>query len=304
MPANALSTSRLLPVASILLGASLWGVIWYPLRLLESGGFVGVWLTLTLYATALVAGLPFTWRVLPEFSRRPGLLLLLMFAAGWTNIAFVEAVLHGNILRVLLLFYLSPLWTVIMGRIVLGESLSRIALISLCLAMGGALIMLWDQKIGVPWPRDSTDWFALSAGFAFAVSNVLVRKMDDISVRMKSASVWAGVVLVALMMIPLLQLETPQLSHGIFAGALALGLFGILIMTVLVQYGVTHLPVHRSAVLALIELVAGALSQQLLTDEIVSLREWTGGALILAGAYLLARATARELPVPQRSAIS
>ncbi len=293
---------RLLPVASILLGASLWGVIWYPLRLLETGGFAGVWLTLTLYATAFVASLPFTWRALPEFTRRPWLLLLLMLAAGWTNIAFVEAVLQGNILRVLLLFYLSPLWAVIMGRIVLREILSRNALISLLLAMSGALIMLWDQKIGVPWPRDAADGFALSAGLAFALSNVLVRKMDDISVQMKSASVWAGVVLVALIMIPLLQLETPRLAHGIFAGALALGLFGILIMTVLVQYGVTHLPVHRSAVLALIELVAGALSQQLLTDEIVSVREWAGGALILVGAYLSARATTSESPAPRRSA--
>jgi len=291
-------------VASILLGASLWGVIWYPLRLLETGGFAGVWLTLTLYATAFVASLPFTWHALPEFARRPWLLLLLMLAAGWTNIAFVEAVLQGNILRVLLLFYLSPLWAVIMGRIVLREILSRNALISLLLAMSGALIMLWDQNIGVPWPRDAADWYAMSAGFAFALSNVLVRKMDDISVQMKSASVWFGVVLLALIMIPLLQLETPRLTHGIFAGAVGLGLFGILIMTVLVQYGVTHLPVHRSAVLALIELVAGALSQQLLTDEIVSLREWAGGALILVGAYLSAWATTSEPPAPQRSAKS
>jgi drug/metabolite transporter (DMT)-like permease len=299
MPANAI-----LPVASILLGASLWGVIWYPLRLLEAGGFAGVWLTLTLYGTAFVASLPFTWRALPEFSRRPWLLLLLMLAAGWTNIAFVEAVLQGNILRVLLLFYLSPLWAVIMGRIVLREILSRNALISLLFAMSGALIMLWDHNIGVPWPRDAADGFALSAGFAFALSNVLVRKLDNISVQMKSASVWAGVVLVALVMIPLMQLETPRLAQDIFAGAVALGLFGILIMTVLVQFGVTHLPVHRSAVLALIELVAGAVSQQLLTDEVVSVREWAGGALILVGAYLSARAATSDSLAPRRNATS
>jgi drug/metabolite transporter (DMT)-like permease len=80
-----------------------------------------------------------------------------------------------------------------------------------------------------------------------------------------------------------------------------LGLGGILIMTVLVQYGVTHMPVHRSAVLALIELVAGAVSQQLLTDEVVSAREWAGGALILAGAWLSARATVSdEVARPRR----
>ena len=35
--------------------------------------------------------------------------------------------------------------------------------------------------------------------------------------------------------------------------------------------------------------VAGAVSQQLLTDEIVTVREWVGGALIVIGAYLSAR---------------
>lgn len=280
---------RHLPVVSILLGAGLWGVIWYPLRLLEAEGFSGVWLALTLYATALIASLPFFYRALTDFARRPRLLLLLMLTAGWTNIAFVEAVLDGNILRVLLLFYLSPLWTVIFGRLMLRETLSGVAFASLALAMSGALTMLWNPRIGMPWPRDAADWLALSSGVAFAFSNVLVRKMTDISVPAKAAAVWGGVVLVALMIIPMLGLSVPDVTPATVMAAVALGLFGILFMTLLVQYGVSHLPVHRSAVLALIELVAGAVSQQLLTNEAITLREWLGGALILVGAYLSAR---------------
>jgi drug/metabolite transporter (DMT)-like permease len=291
MPANA--PYRLLPVASILLGASLWGVIWYPMRLLEASGLGGVWLTLVLYASALVASMPFLFRSLADFTLHPKLLLLLMLAAGWTNIAFVEAVLTGNILRVLLLFYLSPFWTVLLGRWVLHEILSRTAIVSLGLAMGGVLIMLWDHQAGIPWPRDMADWMALSSGFAFALSNVLVRKMEDVSIAAKSASVWGGVVLVALVIIPVLDLSRPQITPDTFMAAATLGVFGILGMTLLVQYGVTHLPVHRSAVLALIELIAGAVSQQLLTNEVVTVREWVGGGLILVGAWLSARATLR-----------
>jgi len=292
MSANA--TRRFLPVASILFGASLWGVIWFPMRQLEAGGLTGLWLTLTLYATAFLASLPFTWAALAEYPRRPWLLLWLMLAAGWTNIAFVEAVLTGNILRVLLLFYLSPLWTVLLGRFVLREILSRTALASLLLAMGGALVMLWNPASGAPWPHGLADWLALSSGLAFSVSNVLVRKMEDISVPAKAAAVWAGVVLVAAVMLAVLDLPAPRIGYSIFTGAVALGLFGILFMTVLVQYGVSHLPVHRSAVLALIELVVGAVSQQLLTDEVVSAREWAGGGLILIGAWLAARAAASD----------
>src|SRR3989304_9360243 len=102
------AAGRFSPVAALLTGACLWGVIWYPMRLLEGGGLGGIWLTLTLYGAALVASLPRTAKAIPEFTRRPGMLALLMLAARWTNIAFVEAVLEGNILRVLLLFYLSP----------------------------------------------------------------------------------------------------------------------------------------------------------------------------------------------------
>lgn len=293
-PMHAHARHALRPVVGILLGASLWGVIWYPMRLLQGGGLSGLWLTLILYATALVVSLPFTWQSLAEFRERPGLLPGLMLLAGWTNIAFIEAVLTGNILRVLLLFYLSPFWAVLLGRLVLREVVSRTALWSLAVAMAGALTMLWNPQLGAPWPQSTADWLALSSGFAFALSNVVVRKMENVSVEIKATAVWAGVVLLAVILIPVSGAPALNVRHEVFAGAVALGLFGIVLMTTLVQYGVSHLPVHRSAVLALIELVAGAVSQQLLTDEVVTLREWTGGALIVAGAWMSARASVRE----------
>ena len=282
---------RFYPVAALLTGACLWGVIWYPMRLLEGCGLGGIWLTLTLYGTALVASLPFTLKSLPEFTRRPGWLLLLMLAAGWTNIAFVEAVLEGNILRVLLLFYLSPLWATLMGWAFLRERIARIGFASLVIAMSGALLMLWNPVLGAPWPQGKTDWMALTSGFAFALSITITRKLHDISIEAKVLSVWGGVTILALGMIAMFSLPMPQPSLSIFTGAVALGVLGILVMTLLVQYGVTHMPVHRSAVLALIELVAGAIAQQLLTDEVVTLREWVGGGLIVLGAYLSARAS-------------
>ncbi len=289
MPSN--DARRFYPIAALLIGASLWGVIWYPMRLLEGGGLGGVWLTLTLYGAALVASLPRTAKAIPEFTRQPLLLTLLMIAAGWTNIAFVEAVLEGNILRVLLLFYLSPLWATLMGWALLREHITRTGFASLVIAMSGALLMLWNPILGWPWPQGKADWMALTSGFAFALSNVVVRKLQDISIAAKSLSVWAGVVLVGVVMIAGFSLPMPHPDGNIFAGAVALGVLGIMVMTLLVQYGVTHMPVHRSAVIALIELVAGAVSQQLLTNEVVTMREWVGGGLIVVGAYLAARAS-------------
>jgi drug/metabolite transporter (DMT)-like permease len=283
----------LTPVLAMLAGASMWGVVWFPMRLLENGGLQGLWLSLVLYATALVVSLPRSWRAFGELTRSPVLIGLLIVTAGWTNVAFIEAVLQGNVLRVLLLFYLSPLWATLMAWLFLHERISRTALMSLAIAMIGAVVMLWNPALGAPWPQGYADWMALSSGLAFAVSNVATRKLQQVSVTAKVVCVWLGVMMVALVMIAGFSLPLPRVELSIYAGAVALGIGGIMLMTLFVQYGVTHLPVHRSAVLALIELVAGALSQQLLTDEIVSAREWFGGALIIAGAYLAARAVNR-----------
>ncbi|NOZ11573.1 MAG: DMT family transporter [Gammaproteobacteria bacterium] len=278
----------------MLLAATLWGVLWYPLRLLEHAGLQGLWTTLIMYCAASLVGIVLVIRRLHEFSRCPGLLLLIAIANGWTNVAFIIAVLDGNVVRVLLLFYLSPLWTVILGWLLLGERISVLVALSIGVAMLGALLMLWEPSLGFPWPRDKIDLLAISAGFAFAVSNVLVRKAQHVSVTTKTTATWLGVSALAGFLLLYQSAPIPTVSSDVIMGAVALGIGGIVIMTLAVQYGVTHMPVHRSAVILLFEIVAGALSSQLLTNEIVQPIEWVGGSLIILAAYLSAHQAAKD----------
>lgn len=284
----------LLPIFSLLLAATLWGVIWYPLRLLEAAGLEGLWITLTSYTAALLLGLlPFATRI-AELRHQPVTLLWLALAAGWCNVAFVIAVLEGTVVRVLLLFYLSPIWAVLLAWLILGERLGRQAQGVFLLAFAGALIMLWDPVIGLPWPSGPGDWLAVSAGFAFALSNVMVRRLQGTSIQVKVVVSWVGVLLVAAIWIATVAPAVPQAPGNVWLGAVALGWFGIVIMTIATQYGVTHMPVHRSAIIMLFELVAGAVSAGLLTEEVVRPREWLGGVLIIAAAYWAARLQTHE----------
>jgi len=228
-----------------------------------------------------------------EMLARPGVLALAALANGWCNTAFILAVLEGNVVRVLLLFYLSPLWAVLLARLILGEELTGHAKATLGLAMIGALLMLWDPSLDIPWPRGPADWLAISSGFAFALSNVLVRRLQDISVPVKTVTSWCGVTAVAAVMLVVQGASFPWVSPAVLGGAVALGLLGITVMTVTVLYGVTHMPIHRSAVILLFELVAGTVSSQLLTDEVVTPREWVGGVLIVSAAWFAARAHLR-----------
>jgi len=281
--------NRLLPVLSLLFSATLWGIVWYPLRLLEVQGLTGLWSALVSYAAILCV---FFWVLVREresLAANKLALLLMGLSAGWCNVAFILAVLDGHIVRVLLLFYLSPFWAVCLGWLMLGERLDTKSMLVFAIAVTGAIIMLWNETVGIPWPRDNADWLAVSSGFAFALSNVFVRRAQNISVLLKSTASWVGVVAVAAVWIVLSNTGFPVVSSSVWFAAVALGLCGFLVMTLSVLYGVTRMPVHRSAVILLFELVIGAVSSLLLTDEVVLYREWLGGFMIVTAAYMAAR---------------
>lgn len=293
MSASKLSR-QLLPVASLLLTASLWGLVWYPLRLLEQQGLSGLWLSLSSYGAVLLPGLIWLAARLRAWPGHTVSFAVMTLAIGWCNVAFVLAVLDGTVVRVLLLFYLSPLWALLLGWVMLGERPGRLAGGVFVLSIAGALIMLWDESIGLPWPRSEADWLAVSSGFAFSLGNVMIRRMGEVDLGLKAVANWLGVVLVAAVWIALGGVTVPLVTPATWAGAVLLGWLGFFIMTVSVIYGVTHMPVHRSAVILLFELVVGAVSSLLLTDEVVRTREWIGGGLILLAAYLAAHEQVNE----------
>ena len=117
--AGANSHIHLLPVLSLLVTATMWGLVWYPLRLLEARGLDGLWVTLASYGAALALGSVWLWRGRGDWLREPLVLILMTLAVGWCNVAFVLAVLDGTVVRVLLLFYLSPLWALVLGWVLL-----------------------------------------------------------------------------------------------------------------------------------------------------------------------------------------
>ncbi len=293
MPSNTAPSflSANLPVIGLFVAATLWGIFWYPLRLLEGQGMTGLWATFLIYSSALLIGLPALWMHRAVLLEYRWLMLGIALANGWCNIAFILAVLDGTVVRVLLLFYLSPLWTVMLGAVLLKERPLRFEMVALGLAMVGAFITLWEPALGIPAPQSQADWLAISSGMAFALSNVLVRKLQQVPVSVKTGVTWLGVVVLSGIGILMYSLPVPVVTPALGVVVFALGTIGIVVMTWAVQYGVTHMPVHRSAVILLFEVVAGALSAQILTSEVVLPREWIGGILILLAGWFIARSS-------------
>lgn len=282
------NNSVLLPVVSCLMAATLWGIFWYPLRVLETMGVPGLWASLIIYLSALMPVWPYFWKQ-KDGLRSQGLsFILLGLFAGWTNLGFILAMLEGHVVRVLLLFYLSPIWTLIFGLIFLHERLSTLARCSLFISFIGALIILWQTEPAITHPA-YVDLLAVSAGIAFAASNVVVRKMGDISIILKMGSAWIGVLVITTLGLFLAQTLPPVFSSSSLALAILIGCVGMGAMTYTALYGVSHLPVHRSAAIMLFEVFVGAVSAALLTEEVMTVREWLGGLFIIFAAWLTIR---------------
>ena len=276
------------PAWALLAGAALWGVVWFPYRLLARAGIDGIWSTLLTYGIALVVG-SLVFR--GHFPRRVSALAILMGAAiGWSNLAYVLGVLEGEVMRVLLLFYLAPLWTVPIARIVLHEKLDRTGLMVMALAFAGAMTMLWHPQLGFPWPANRSEWLGMAAGFLFALGNVLVRRLDTMSDAEKSIVIWAGVTLAAVVHLWQSPVSFAQVQVGVEARwplVVAVGL-ALVMMSYSLQYGLSRMPANRAIVILLSELVVAAIAAYFLAGEVLRAQDWIGGALIIGATIVSA----------------
>ena len=282
---------RLVAIAALLYSAISWGLFWYPFRLLEGWGvgglaaiFIAYWLPLLgigwWYGKAL-------WQV-----RRHWLwLTVLGFASGWSNVGYVLGVLEGEVMRVLLLFYLAPLWTVLLAWVFLRERLSTLGWWVIVLSLGGAMVMLWQPQAGLPLPANVAEWLGLSAGMTFALSVVAGRHLGDaVSDWVKTVAVWLGVAVLTGVGLLFYPQQITGMVYSWDAAWLLLGLaVAIALVTYAVQYGVARIPASQSSVIFLFELVVAAIAAYWLTHERMVLNEWVGAAMILTASLFSGR---------------
>ncbi|MES2354338.1 MAG: DMT family transporter [Pseudomonadota bacterium] len=279
-----LNEHKLLPVAGLLFSAVAWGIIWYPYRLLGGIGVSGEMAILVTYLVALIATTVFSPHAWRQFARAPGTLMVVAIAAGWCNLAYVLGVLSGEVMRVTLLFYLAPLWTVPFARVILKERISGVGYLVVFFAFCGAVVMLWNPVWGLPMPSTNAEWLGLSSGFCFALANVMIRRADTCGVVIKSLTVFLGVVLAALCA----ALLTPNVTAKAFsfpyqAMPLTLLIGGVIVMMSLaINYGLSRVPATQAIVILLFELVVAAFASYFLAGEVMGLKQWIGGAMIVA----------------------
>lgn len=280
-----------LAALALLLNALTWGVSWWPFRQLQSLGLHPLWATALIYLLALVCLAlvrPQAWR---GFVQYPGLWTLLL-AAGFANIGFNWAVTVGDVVRVVLLFYLMPAWAVLLAWPLLGETPSRASLMRLALALAGVVIVLTPPGLAWPWPQDLADALALMGGFFFALTNVMLRRLRQAPSESSMLAMFGGGALMAGLAALLGQQQglvgaLPAMAPQWLGWVGAVSLF-FLVGNLGLQYGAARLSASATSVIMLSEVVFASLSAVLLGAGVLSARTVVGGSLILLAALLSA----------------
>ena len=283
---------RVGPALALTFNAFTWGVSWWPFRQLQAQGLHPLWATVLIYAVAVLAITLWRRDAWGQLLRTRSLWPLVL-AAGITNAAFNWGVTVGDVVRVVLLFYLMPLWAVLLARLLLHEPLTRAAGVRVALALTGAAIVLWPAAgMGdVPVPRTLPEWLGLLGGFSFALNNVMLRREAAQPEAARALAMFLGgavvagglaVALSAGGAVPL----PPAPAAGWVLGALVLaGAF--LAGNLALQYGAARLPANVTAVIMITEVLFAAGSAVWLGAGSVTPALALGGALIV-GATLLA----------------
>ena len=280
------------PALALVVNAFVWGVSWWPFRQLEQAGLHPLAATALIYLVAVLA-LAFWWpRAWREVLAHPALWVLVV-ASGTTNAAFNWAVTIGDVVRVVLLFYLMPLWAVLLARLLLHERLTRSALLRVALALGGAMVILWPEGGGWPVPRTLPEFLGVLGGFAFALNNVMLRREAARSEGARAMAMFAGGALVAAVLATVLTLQgrvpgLPAPAFGWIAGALGMGA-AFLVANLSLQYGAARLPANATAVIMLTEVLFASVSALALGAGTMNARLAAGGAAIVGAALLAAR---------------
>ena len=281
--------AKALAAAALTLNAFVWGVSWWPFRALQNHGLHPLWATALIYIFGLFCLLLWKPRVWRDFLHHPQLWWLVL-AAGLTNVGFNWAVTVGDVVRVVLLFYLMPAWVVLLAWPLLGEKPTRGSLLRLVLALVGVVVVLKTPDSPWPVPESLADWLALMGGFSFALTNILLRRLNHIPGEARMLSMFGGGAVMATLAagvgMGLGMVTALPAPEWTWAGLALLISLAFLVGNLALQYGASHLSASATSLIMLSEVVFASVSSVVLGTGELSARTLLGGGLILLASLL------------------
>ncbi len=286
-----MTATRTLPIAATvgaLINATVWGLSWYPLKWLEARGMGSLWATFLVFGVCTAGILLYRPGSFSALLKVP-VLAWLALAAGMTNVCFNIALATGDVVRSVLLFYLMPMWVVMLARWLLNEAVTLMAVTRVALALLGAALVLSEGRFIIPIPNSLTDWLAVAGGFFFGLNNIILRKYANVSDEARALAMFGGAVVCAPIAIFVMSLAGQPIIMAPHSEAwigLVLFAVAVLVANLALQYGASRLRANVLSVLMLAEILVATVSSWAAGAATITSATLIGGAFIVSASLL------------------
>ncbi len=283
------SSQTLAKLASLYAGLA-YGLYWIPLRALEQAGLQDVLPALVFNLIPMILILPLiVWRW-PHIRRAPLHFHVAGIVVGLSLVGYTNAFLYTDVVRVLILFYLTPIWGFLLARLFLGDLITPIRWISILLGIGG-MLTIFGIDAGIPLPDNVGDWVALAAGILWAIASLmmLMGKESPIDYALWFF-LWNGIAATLVTVIFFAQGGVSLPDSAVFIAVLPwmipLAMILIIPAGFAVIYGPTQLNPGIAGILFMVEIGVGTITASIMTDEVFGFRELLGVLMITTAALI------------------
>jgi len=269
--------------AIVLITGIFWGVYWIPVRAIAEIGLDGAWGTGAITLAAMVFLLPFVLARGPALrdANRVGLAAIVLGGAAFAlySIGF----LYGKVALVVLLWFFSPVWSVLIAKYLLRWQVPKLRLVAIAVGLAGLFIMLGGDG-GIPVPGSLGEWMAFVGGLIWAFATAGMRLKSDVAPAPAAFVFALGAAVTSFLFAPFLEplphIVTADLASLVVQVVLTGGLWWGLSIAAL-MWATVRLDPARVGILLMTEVVFGAMTAAIFAGESLSASEMIGGALVI-----------------------
>ena len=274
------------PEIAIAVSGALWGLYWIPLRYLDAGGVDAVWTMLGLFVVGLALLVPILLRHPPARAALTPRMFATGLLTGGSFVLYSISIVLTDVVAAILLFYLSPVWATVLGRLLLAERFTGARLTALALGIGGLWVVLGGES-GLPLPRNAGDWCALIAGATWAFGTLRVHRDTAIPAAAHVTALFIGGTAVSAVVALLPIMDAPAPLVTVRAAAIVLAVAVISMVSAWgILWGARLVSPGRAGLLLMLEVITGLASAAALAGEPFGMAQGIGSMLIVAAALV------------------
>ena len=271
-----------------LYAGAVWGVFWIPLRALEEAGIHALWITVVYFLIPTICLIPVSLKRWKHVKKGGLSLQLTAMLSGGALLLYSTSIVYTDVVRAMLLFYLTPIWATILARIFLNDAITPSRIIAMVMAILG-MLTIFGLGARFPIPQNIGDWLGIASGVLWAVATVRLRMSESHSAIELTAGFFQwSLIFSASAAYLLAPAYIPRVEQALPTLPLLLIFMAILVLpgTYASLWGPKYLSPGIVGLLFMTEIVVGAISVALLAGEPFGIRELTG-VLLIAGASML-----------------